>query len=98
MGSSSHWVLGNFPGFPGGLNEEAKGGQLGVLSEQRDASTSFALKSAMRVPAHKAGVRMDCGRRYRTAISRNARHIDKDYHVGGVVIYCVIFQGARSER
>ena len=92
--SPSQWVLGKFPRRPGHLTEEAEWGQLGVLSAMQDSTTAFGLKAQMRFTAQKYFVHLDCGRRYRTAQLRNARHIEGDYTVGNVVMYRVVNQGA----
>ena len=83
----SQWVLGRYPRRPGSLLEEDELAQLGVLQSQMDGTTAFGRKAEMRFTAQKCMVKMDCSRRYASAMLRNASHVDKQYQVGNLIMY-----------
>eukprot|EP00971_Amphidinium_carterae_P352490 6492618-Amphidinium_carterae.1 len=85
--TSAQWVLGREPRDPGRLLDDEELGDMGVIQDQLDPDSMFALASRCRFEARKAFVHEDCGRKARTALLRNAGPVPMQYRVGDVVCY-----------
>ena len=84
--SPAQWVLGrSHKTQPSFLGEQWS--DLGVLQEQADPDSIFALQQMARVEARKAFVHLDTSKRVQRAMLKNASPISMKYEVGDVVCY-----------
>ena len=84
--SPAQWVLGrSHKTQPSLLGEQWS--DLGVLQEQADPESIFALQQMARVEARKAFVYLDTSKRVQRAMLKNASPISMKYEVGDVVCY-----------
>ena len=85
--SPSQWVLGKGPWEAPSIVSEEQWAQLGAIEAKYDSTSIFALQHQARMEAQKAFVHLDCSRRVRKALLRNASTIKRTYSVGDSVVF-----------
>jgi hypothetical protein len=81
--SPSQWVLGVNPCS----TDADQAADLGLFQSRIDLATTFAQSAALRLPARRAFVREDCGRKFVRALLRKSPPAVGKYQVGDVVSY-----------
>ena len=85
--SPQQWITGRNPTEPGALTHEDGWADLGALEARHSKDSEFAQRHQMRMNAKRAMIHLDCSRRVRKALTRNAVAIREDYLPGDFVVY-----------